>query len=64
MARMKVRPREGLVIRRPVAPFDVLPEAGLEVEVTSFWRRRLDAGDVVEVKPAGPAARTARKREG
>ena len=54
-----LKPAEGKV----VAYFDksgrqrYLPVEGAEVgQLTTFWRRRIDDGDVVEAKPAKPAA--------
>jgi len=49
---MNVKPAEpGAVVRDP-ATFNRLPDEGAEVPDTSYWRRRLQQGDVVEVAPA------------
>jgi hypothetical protein len=64
--RIKIRPVvPGAVIRDPENR-RVLPEDGAEVEETSFWTRRLLAGEVVRVDesstPPRPTPR-AGKRE-
>lgn len=46
---MRVKPAEGRKVRDP-ASLQHLPEGGAEVPDTSYWRRRLQAGDVVLVK--------------
>lgn len=43
-----VKPREGLTVRDPIT-YKALPSTGKKVLLTSHWRRRLAAGDVVEV---------------
>ena len=50
MARMQLRPVDGLNVRKPAAPFPHLAAEGEEVELDTYWRRRLRAGDVVEIK--------------
>jgi hypothetical protein len=50
MARMQLRPAGGLNVRKPAAPFPHLAAGGEEVELDTYWRRRLRAGDVVEIK--------------
>lgn len=50
MARMQLRPADGLKVRKPAAPFPQLAAEGEEVELDTYWRRRLRAGDVVEIK--------------
>lgn len=54
--RVHLKPAEGLKVRQPDG--QVLPEEGKEVELTTYWRRRLRDGDVVEIKPA-----TGKKKE-
>lgn len=49
-----VKPKDGLRVKDPATRRD-LPAAGAEVELDTYWRRRLSDGDVVEVKPAAPA---------
>lgn len=51
---MKVKPRQGLLVRDPDTKHPLPPE-GAEVPDTSHWRRRLADGDVVRVE-AEPAA--------
>lgn len=47
---MRVKPADpGAVIRDPVTKRQ-LPADGGDVPDTSFWRRRLDAGEVVVVR--------------
>ncbi|AHM71755.1 DUF2635 domain-containing protein [Yersinia hibernica] len=53
---MHVKPVAGRTVRDPVKG-TFLPESGTEVPDNSFWRRRLNDGDVAreqpkEVKPA------------
>lgn len=53
--RAKLKPaKPGLIVRDPKTRRP-LPEEGREVNLDSFWRRRLRDGDVVEVKSAPPA---------
>ena len=40
---------EKLKIRHPITG-EYLPAHGVDVELTSFWRRRIKDGDVVELK--------------
>lgn len=44
---MHVTPTSGLSVPDP-ARGDVLPETGRNVEKSSYWLRRISAGDVVE----------------
>lgn len=65
--RLSVRPaREGLVIRDPRTKRP-LPAEGGEVPDTTYWRRRLRSGDVVELQPprvpAAPAPALAATEE-
>jgi hypothetical protein len=55
---MRVRPaKPGAIIRDPDS-YQQLPAEGGRVPDTTFWRRRLRAGDVVLVtEPAGGDAR-------
>ena len=46
---INVKPSEGLRVRDPQT-YQVLPPEGGTVPDTNFWRRRLAAGDVVEIK--------------
>lgn len=59
MERVHVRPREGLVVRDPET-LQPLPPEGREVDLTTYWIRRLADGDVVTAdapvtEPAGGA---------
>lgn len=52
---MFLKPKPGLVVRDPVTKFP-LPAEGRDVQMTSYWQRRLDSGDVeVPPPPAAPA---------
>lgn len=51
----------GSVVRMPVTAY-ALPEDGAEVEMNTYWHRRLRDGDVVEVPPA-PAKAARRSAE-
>lgn len=43
-----LKPREGLTVRDPLT-YKALPSTGAKVLLTTHWRRRLSAGDVLEV---------------
>lgn len=45
-----VKPAPGLLVRDPVT-MEPLPAAGAEKPRSSYWLRRLAAGDVTEAKP-------------
>lgn len=49
-----LRPAAGVKVRRPDGGH--LPEDGATIEMTSYWQRRLADGDVIQSKPAAPAA--------
>lgn len=52
----KVKPaREGLIVLDP-ANYMPLPAEGAEVPQTTYWKRRLRAGDVVPVESVKAAA--------
>ncbi|UEX76990.1 DUF2635 domain-containing protein [Sediminicurvatus halobius] len=44
-----LKPRDGLQVRKPDGR--VLAAEGERVALTSYWRRRLRDGDVVEARP-------------
>lgn len=52
---MFLKPKAGLVVRDPVTKFP-LPVEGREVALSSYWERRIRAGDVEPVPT--PAAKT------
>jgi hypothetical protein len=52
-----IKPAPGLRVRTPDG--SLLPEAGATVELTIYWRRRLAAGDVIEVSTARTTVATA-----
>ncbi len=63
-----LKPAEGRRVRRPSAPFTPLPEFGAELADSSFWQRRLEAGDVEtttkeEVEAGAAAALAQAKKE-
>jgi len=51
---MYVKPKPGLKVREPAAPYAVLPPEGKEVpDDDPYWTRRIRSGDVtVEQAPA------------
>lgn len=49
-----LRPADGVKVRHPDGR--QLAAEGERVTMSSFWQRRLDAGDVVDVAEAAPAA--------
>jgi hypothetical protein len=53
-----VKPKEGLVIRRPDNG-RVLSAEGEEVPQSTFWQRRINEGDVIEGKAPVAAAKKA-----
>lgn len=50
-------PKPGLTVRDPKS-LEPLPAEGREVEMTPFWKRRFNDGDVTEGKPAKTAKAT------
>lgn len=62
----KLKPsKEGLKVLNPATSLH-LPEDGKEVEINSYWRRRLEAGEVVEVtakKVSMPSQKIEKKQE-
>ena len=48
MTRAMLKPVNAYIVRTPFG--DILPSEGLEVPLTTYWRRRLAVGDVVHVK--------------
>lgn len=50
-----VRPRAGLIIRDPFT-LQPLPPEGMELEVTPYWIRRRDDGDVEFEEHVAPPA--------
>ncbi|MFC0710752.1 DUF2635 domain-containing protein [Azorhizophilus paspali] len=53
--RRTLKPADGRLVRHP-ADYRPLAAEGEPVELNSYWRRKLKAGDVIEVKPAASAA--------
>lgn len=54
--RRMLRPADGRLVRHS-ADYRPLAAEGEPVEMSSYWRRKLKAGDVIEVKPdTTPAA--------
>lgn len=50
MSRARIRPTKGLKVPVPGRPKKPLAPAGESVELDSYWRRRLAAGEVVQVE--------------
>lgn len=50
MSKVFLKPNEGIKVRDPHTG-NYLPEDGAEVELNTYWQRRLNDGDIVEVKP-------------
>lgn len=57
MQTANIKPAPGRRVRTPDG--GLLPETGSHVELTSYWRRRIAAGDVVVIEPG----RSAKKSE-
>lgn len=55
-----IRPAEGLKVRRPDGRH--LAETGESVEDSSYWQRRIDAGDVLEGEKSSPAKAAAKPK--
>lgn len=53
---MKIKPAEGRRVLDPVTK-KPLPEAGASVRSSSYWERRLKAGDVVLISEADSESR-------
>ena len=51
---MKVKPKSGMIVRRPEPPHAALPAGGAKVPESSYWMRRLRDGDIEKIgdKPA------------
>ena len=47
--RIFLKPKEGIKVRDPHTG-NYLPEEGKEVELSSYWKRRMKDGDAVETK--------------
>lgn len=45
-----LKPQSGMKIRMPETNGH-LPDEGMELELTHYWRRRIKDGDVVKVQP-------------
>ncbi len=48
MTRVTIKPLPGCIVRHPISKLPLRAE-GEEVTLTTFWSRRLRAGDVVKV---------------
>ncbi|MBF0168795.1 MAG: DUF2635 domain-containing protein [Alphaproteobacteria bacterium] len=59
---MTIYPVPGRLVRNP-ATLQPLPEEGLSVEFTPYWRRRESAGDITLADPRVKPAKTAAKGE-
>ena len=61
--RVTLKPAPGRIVKFPPGGPHArrLKPEGEELTLTTYWRRRLNAGDVVEVKAAG---KTSVKKEG
>jgi hypothetical protein len=55
-----IKPASGLRIADPKTG-EYLPEGGMLMPRSGFWLRRLKDGDVIEVKQAAQAAKSAKK---
>ena len=54
MSKAILRPaKPGAIVRDPKTR-KALPPLGLEVEIDTYWRRRLKGGDVIEVASPDP----------
>lgn len=60
MSTVFLKPKAGMSIRAPRG--DVLPQEGREEELDSYWRRRIEDGDVEELS-AAPTAKTNKAKE-
>jgi len=58
MAKIFIKPKEGCIVRDPISKVP-LKAIGQKVTETTFWRRRIKAGDVILAdKVTPPAAKT------
>ena len=53
---MRVKPKEGLLVRDPFTKRP-LPESGRDVPDTTYWRRRVETGDVVLMESPEPTTK-------
>lgn len=60
---MIIKPKAGRSVPDP-ARGDLLPREGRNVEESSYWLRRLAAGDVEKASPAEKKAAAESKKEG
>jgi len=47
---MRVKPKAGMIVRRPAPPYTPVPEKGADVPRTAYWNRRVKDGDLIVVK--------------
>jgi hypothetical protein len=57
-----LKPKPGMIVRFPTG--DLLPVEGRAVLLTSYWRRRLRAGEVTMENPEAPKTETKQKKRG
>ena len=60
---MQIKPKRGRSVPDPVRG-DLLPSEGRNVEESSYWLRRLAAGDVETVAPEDKKAAADTKKQG
>lgn len=61
MKQVHVRPADGLIVRIPGRPNEVLPPEGASVPISAadpYWQRRIADGDVIISKAPAKAAAT------
>lgn len=52
MKQVHVRPSDGLIVRIPGRPHEILPLEGMSVPISAsdpYWQRRINDGDVIVV---------------
>ena len=50
-----LKPAAGRQVRIPRPPYPLMPEAGLNVDPSPYWAKRLVKGDVVPAEKPEPA---------
>ena len=49
-----VKPAEGILVRHENPSLGFIPAEGVEVELTSYYRRRIADGDLGKARPSKP----------
>lgn len=50
MTKIKVRPKEGIIIRMPERNYQKMPTEGLSIHLNEYYRNRIMEGDLVTIQ--------------